>query len=80
MHPPVAGRAREIPLVGAQRDRPHVAARGLGGREVPVKCPFAGVVWGGAPDFDLAAEADAGGYRAEAASRGADVVAAEFVG
>ena len=32
------------------------------------------------PDLDVPTEADAGGYRAGAAARGADVVAAEFVG
>lgn len=46
--------------------------------------PFAGLAaflgLGERPDFDLAAEADAGGCGAGAAARGAHVVAAEFVG
>lgn len=85
MNPTIAGCARKIPLIRAQRHSPYIAAARLSRREFPLQAPFfaaaaAVLRFGNGPDFDLAAEPDAGGYVAETAAGGAYVVAAEFVG
>lgn len=90
MHPPITGRAREIPLVRTQRHGPDIApssiptARVLGRRDLPVQPPFTistplSRAFVEPPDLDLPAEPYARGDGAESAARGAHVVAAELV-
>lgn len=56
--PPVAGRAGEVPFVGAQGQGPDVAPSRLGGGDLPLQLPFvaAGLE---VPDLDLPTEPDA---------------------
>jgi len=78
----IVGRAGEVVLISAQRNRPGFTAACLSRRDRPPQCPFCVAIARiirAAPDFNIAFEADAGCDITWATARCANMVAAKPV-